>query len=513
MIGSERLSPKRRDSSVFPPWHKTWCNVFLPCVLMCVLAPAAVHLHAIPRQHPPGTSPEAILQRAWEVLGSAQVNGMLVHYRASASLSQDYQSDRMYPPFLDFFQQQESWFSPQTAVERSTVQSSYPLAKPQTSVLLTDADRAFSVRDNGLQGSPRYAMQPRYLNPWLVIADWRKAGGARMGGVEVYRDLPRVVLVRQTENGEHRLFLDGKSGFPVKLEFSEKHYLWGQRHLEYVYTTWVRSSGVALPGASYLLADGASEISQTIGEVELVPEGHAPSLALPSEPKISEDRLPRFLQPLPLTVTEVGPTTFILANLGYRETVTKIGDEVFLLDGTQGEQRAKEDAEMIEKLFPGKHKITVVVTDLAWPHVAGLRYWVASGATIVAHKMTRDFLQSVIDRKWTLAPDFLEQHRQSVRFKFISVESRYELAAGALTLHPIDGIGSEGALMAFIQPDHFLWASDFIQTVEGPSEYASEVWQAVRRDGLHPERTAAEHLLLTPWSKIEELQNQRKSAP
>lgn len=90
------------------------------------------------------------------------------------------------------------------------------------------------------------------------------------------------------------------------------------------------------PGASYLLADGATEISQTIGEVELVPESGAPSLVLPSEPKVSEDSLPRFLQPSPLTVTEVGPTTFILANLGYRETVTKIGDQIFLLDATQG---------------------------------------------------------------------------------------------------------------------------------------------------------------------------------
>ena len=512
MTSSERLSPRRKRPSVFQLWRKTRRKLCWPCLLLCVVTSAPVRLQAIPGE-PQATNAGALLQRAWEVMGGAQVNGMLVHYRASASLSQNYQSDRMYPPFLDFFQQQESWFSPQIAVERITLQSSYPLAKPQTSVLLTDANRAFSVLENGLQASPRYAMQPRYLNPWLVISDWQKASGVREGGTEVYRDFPRQVLVRQTVDGEQRLLLDGKSGFPVKLDFFEKHYLWGQRHLEYVYTTWVRSSGVALPGASYLLADGATEISQTLGEVELVPEAGAPSLALPDEPKRSEDSLPRFLQPLPLTVTEVGPATFILANLGYRETVTKIGDEVFLLDATQGEQRAREDAEKIEKLFPGKHKITVVVTDLAWPHVSGLRYWVASGATIVAHKAAQSFLQSVIDRKWTLAPDFLEQHRKSAEFKFVPVGNRYELAAGALTLHPIDGIGSEGALMAFIQSDHFLWASDFIQTVEEPSEYASEVWEAVRRDGIHPERTAAEHLNLTPWSKIEELQSKRKPLP
>jgi hypothetical protein len=42
--------------------------------------------------------------------------------------------------------------------------------------------------------------------------------------------------------------------------------------------------------------------------------------------------------------------------------------------------------------------------------------------------------------------------------------------------------------------------------VSEPTLYTSEVWRAAQRDGLHPERTAAEHLPLTPWSKIEELQ-------
>src|SRR5262249_45550523 len=154
-----------------------------------------------------------------------------------------------------------------------------------------------------------------------------------------------------TPEGDQRLFLDPKSGFPVKLEFTEKHYLWGQRRLEFVYTTWVSVLGVAMPGASYLLADGALEVSQTIGDVELIAAQGAPSLELSKEPVRSEDTLPLFLRPLPLKVTEIGPSTFLLANPGYREIVSKIGDEVFLLDATQGEQRAREDEEQIAKLF------------------------------------------------------------------------------------------------------------------------------------------------------------------
>jgi len=36
-----------------------------------------------------------------------------------------------------------------------------------------------------------------------------------------------------------------------------------------------------------------------------------------------------------------------------------------------------------------------------------------------------------------------------------------------------------------------------------PSAYADDVATAVRRDGLRPERTAAQHLPLTPWAQVE----------
>jgi hypothetical protein len=152
--------------------------------------------------------------------------------------------------------------------------------------------------------------------------------------------------------------------------------------------------------------------------------------------------------------------------------------------------------------------VTVVVTDLAWPHVAGVRYWVANGATIIAHKSAKTFLQSVVDRHWTRAPDLLEQRHKTAKLKFIGVNSAYTMANGAITIHPIDGIGSECALMAFLVRDKFLWASDYIQTTSEPTSYVLEVWSAVKRDGLTPESTAAEHLPLTAWAKIEDLHTQ-----
>jgi hypothetical protein len=141
------------------------------------------------------------------------------------------------------------------------------------------------------------------------------------------------------------------------------------------------------------------------------------------------------------------------------------------------------------------------VTDLAWPHVAGVRYWVAQGATIISHRASRPFLTRVTERRWTEAPDMLERVRpRGVRMKFKAVDDSLRLGGGAVTLFAIDGPSSEGALAAYVHADRFLWASDFVQTLAQPTQYLDEVAAAVNRMKYEPGRLAAEHLPLTDWS-------------
>ena len=455
---------------------------------------------------PSNDDPKVLLQRAKDVMRFGNVApDRVLHYHAGAAAEMNFQSDRSYPPFFSAMETQEAWFDLQTGEERVSTQTTWPGQGPSPAQsTVTDASRAFALQDKNLNRLPETSMQERYLNPWTVIRDWSAAGNVRVVGRERYRDYERIVLVRSTPAGEQRLFLDPKSGFPVKLDFEEKHYLWGQRHVEYVYTTWLLNSGVMISGANFRLADGATEISQTIGDLDTVDRAAAGMPALPADSGEKAEAWPKYLQPIDPQVTQIGPKTYLLKNPGYQEAVTLVGDQVFLFDATQGDERSRKDAAIIDRLFPEHKKVTVVVSDLAWPHIAGLRYWVANGATIVAHQGAREFLQSVVDRRWTLAPDVLERRRANAKMNFVGVDAAFTLAPG-ITLHPIDGIGSEIALISYLEPDRFLWASDFIQTVAEPTSYGWEVWRAAQRDGLHPERTAAEHLPLTPWSRIEEL--------
>jgi len=329
-----------------------------------------------------------------------------------------------------------------------------------------------------------------------------------------------VVLVRGIAGREERLLLDPKSGFPVKLDFTEPHYLWGQRQVEYVWSTWVMKDGVELPGSAFRVADGDVELSQTIGNIEVIARDAAPSLAAPPAPAAPPAELPLFLQALPTNDLTLSPNLHLLSNPGYTEAVALVNGEIYIFDATQSEERARQDQEQIERLFPGQHKINVVVTDLAWPHVSGVRYWVSQGATIISHAAGRAFLQQVVDRQWTLAADSLESMRRKpspgrkaqMRMNFVPVDQAMTVARGGLQLLPIDGIGSEVALMAYIPGEKFLWASDFLQTLDEPSAYANEVLLAAKRAGIVPERCAAEHMHLADWKSVQAAQEKAPGA-
>src|SRR5262245_61780730 len=127
-------------------------------------------------------------------------------------------------------------------------------------------------------------------------------------------------------------------------------------------------------------------------------------MKIPARQQAMAFSLPVFLQPTRPDTERVSASTFLLRNRGYTEAVTLQRDTVFVFDATQGDERVRQDSAWIAALFPGRHPIAVVVTDLAWPHVAGVRAWVARGATIVSHRAAKPFLTEVVNRRWTQTP-------------------------------------------------------------------------------------------------------------
>ena len=421
------------------------------------------------------------------------------------------ESDRSYGPALVDVTNIEEVFDPRTGVEKTATHTSIAGLQFGDGTTISDEHRAFSVRDSSVRASEALhadAWSTRPLNVWAVLLDWDAAPDIRVAARCVFRDYSRLVLSRNGLRGQERLFVDEKSGYPTKLDRVEPHYLWGQVDVEFLYSTWRLIDGIHVPGGAFRIADGKPVVTRVFADIRLEAQD-SEALVLPAGAAMGFAPDPFMRQVRPDTI-RVSATTFLLRNAGFTETVTLARDTVFLFDATQGDERARYDAEWIATLFPGPHPMVVVVSDLAWPHIAGVRYWVAHGATIVSHRASRAFLERVVARHWTREPDVLEKNRPHSHLRFRAVADSVSLGGGAILLFPIDGAASEVALAAFVRKDRLLWASDFIQDLDAPSQYLEEVAAAVRRVHADPSLFAAEHLSLSAWDRAAALSVRRE---
>ena len=471
----------------------------VPTSLAALLALASA---AMPPECRPTTAadPQAIIERAVVALGLPSVGTGVRTSTGTDVVFMAYQSDRMYPPYLWAASEMRlamDWSRGLLRAEQGT--------PPNTVAFLSDSAHRAAVSPRGAMLLPRrqpLLLDERAMDPWTVLADWRGASNIRVAEECRYRDYWRIVLERTTADGAERLYLDPTTGMPIKLERREPHYLWGDVSAEYLWSIWspVKGSQALAPRFAFRLVDGETDQQRALDKYAVVAPDSAGALAIPAS--ATPAPAPPAVNPDTVRVTA---NTFLLVTRAYTNVVSLQRDTVFILDAQTGAERGQRDSVWIGKLFPGRHPIVLVVTDLAWPHIAGVRYWVGQGATVVSHLASRAFLQRVVNKKWTLHPDQLEQRRGKIRYIFRPVNDSVSLAEGAIQLRPIDGAGSEGALMAYFPDGRFLYAGDYIQG-GGPNgfaaTYAREVAAAVTRAGFAPERFAAMHVPLTNWSLL-----------
>jgi hypothetical protein len=441
-----------------------------------------------------------LLERSISALGLASVGTGVRSSTVTDVLNMPYQSDRMYPPYL--------WASRELRLYMDWSRGSQRAeqgAAPNTVAFVSDSARRGAISPRAtilLARRQAQLLDERAMDPWTVLADWRSAPDVRVAEECMFRDYWRTVLGRGTAEGDERLYLDPKTGFPAKLERREPHYLWGDVNAEYQWSIWtpVKGSKALAPRFAFRMVDGETDEQRELVKYSIVSRDSVGALTLPADAVPGQPPAPAN----PDTV-RVAANTFLLVTRAYTNVVSLQRDTVFILDAQIGPERAQRDSAWIGKLFPGRHPLVLIVTDLAWPHIAGVRYWIGQGATVVSHPASRAFLERVVSKKWVLQPDVVEQRRAKVHFVFRAVTGSLALANGDVQLRSIDGAGSEGAIIAFFPNERFLYAGDYIQG-GGPDSfsatYAREAAAAVTRAAFTPERFAAMHLPLSDWSSL-----------
>lgn len=168
----------------------------------------------------------------------------------------------------------------------------------------------------------------------------------------------------------------------------------------------------------------------------------------------------------------------------------------------------------VKKRYPSKKIKGVVVSSDAWPHLAGVREYVAAGIPVYTNKLNKSILDRVSQADHSPKPD-----NQQIR----KAKPVYTLVDNAITLNdknipiqiiPVQGEGGERMVAVYFPKQKVLYASDLVQQMRDKSfffiEYLSEVKAVVDRHKLDVETVYAMHTRPIAWKEITTVLDQNK---
>jgi glyoxylase-like metal-dependent hydrolase (beta-lactamase superfamily II) len=185
--------------------------------------------------------------------------------------------------------------------------------------------------------------------------------------------------------------------FPLRIETRIDNTVYGDMLVEAEFSDYRDFAGVLFPARMIHKQGGYAVLDLTIDRV--IPNSSG-STEAPAPPVTGGGGGTQQL-PVAVSLVEVGPGIHV--SLGtYQGVIVDMESGLVVIDGLQSDARAAELIAQAKALFPGKPLRYVISTHNHFDHAAGLRAFVAEGATVITHKMNEDFFRTALAAPRTL---------------------------------------------------------------------------------------------------------------
>jgi len=155
--------------------------------------------------------------------------------------------------------------------------------------------------------------------------------------------------------------------------------------------------------------------------------------------------------------------------------------------------------------YPGMPIKAVITTSDSWPHIGGLREYVADGIPVYVLDRTIPLINRFLYAPRTEFPDHLAQKPTPPTLLPVSGKTIVGSGPNRIEIYPIHGETSERQMMVYFPEQKLLYGSDPFQELEDGklfySQTVSELSDAVAREHLTVERFFMMHIGPNPWSR------------
>ncbi len=374
--------------------------------------------------------------------------------------------------------------------------------------------------------------QHRLLNPHeLVRVLLDEPRRARFAGIDVDPDGVRVRIALRDDVAPIILHIDVVSGELEKLTTRENSHLARDTALEVVYVDWqaVDGSGIRFPQAVTLLLGGElihAEERASIAVNGVVddtvfdfPPGPAPlfdaelaargetshqfnqqftSLGLPT------DGVQTFILPI-----ELAPGVTLLGGGSHNSLIVEHEARVIVSEAPLYEARSEAIISWVRQNIPGKPISHVISSHHHADHSAGLRRFVAEGATVIlGAPSARFFHKDVFRARSSISPDALAKDPRPAKIRRVRDSRSLSDASRPIDIYRVESSHADDMLVVHLPEQRLLLTSDIFS----PGGFNVAQW-LIELDGelrrldldLDIEVIAGVHGQTATWEEFEQL--------
>jgi hypothetical protein len=357
------------------------------------------------------------------------------------------------------------------------------------------------------------------LCPERVLLTASAAPDLRLEPNTVLQSVPNRVVAFTWKESPVRLFLNAYTSLPTAVEWKSAYPsdtfwgTWGDVTTRVYYSLWwLYPGGIHYPRQWDTFRNNLPERVVTISDLDLNPTFASDEFAIAADVRTNFAKsVNRTVDDRPLGLpgqpaVELAKEVVLIPG-AWNTTLVKQSDGIVVIEAPIASRYSAKVIAEAERRWPGVPVKAVISTSDSWPHVAGVREYVARGIPVYALDLNLPILQRLVDAPRTSYPDLLAKSPRKPDFRDVSDKVVLGDGPNRLELYPLRGETSERQMMVYFPQHKLLYGSDPFQKDEsGQYFYPQTVWEAkhaVEREKLQVETFFMMHMGPTPWSDLD----------
>lgn len=276
---------------------------------------------------------------------------------------------------------------------------------------------------------------------------------------------------------------------------------WGDVTYRTVYGNWsIEQGGVRFPLQWSLQRNGMVQGDVTVTKVTFTAGASTEPKALLAETAPKQE-----VAPVKLAAPKTIAPGIVLFPGGFQCAVVDQGDGLVMIESVVGSEYTAAVLDEVRKQFPGKPVKAVISTSDAWPHMGGLRTFVAEGIPVYLHHLTEPQARRMVAAPHTIVPDALQLKPRTANLRKVDKPVDIGTGSNRLRVVPIRGSTTERMMVVYFPEKKLLYASDTLQAMGGKFfqvHMVSELVACVKREGFDVQSAWAMHSGVIPWDRV-----------